>query len=570
MAPKKPSAARPDMHPLSIIRMLWKRKRSVLLIWLVLSAVAVAIVYKLPTLYTSEALILVESQKIPEKYVAATVNSEVQDRLATISQEILSSTRLQKIIEDFNLYQDEKKNHVQEEILEMMRKDITIKLEKGWTGNRPGAFRIGYVGPNPALIAQVANRIANLFIEENLRSREVQAEGTAEFIDTQLQDAKKKLDELEAAVGKYKVQHNGELPQQETALQAAVTRLQTELQANRDAIGRAYQSKLMAENTLQVSEDMAATLARSPGTANTVQGRPDAPGTAAAPGKLKNSEVLQSQLDSLLGHYREEHPDVVRLRDQIARAKKAEEEKEAQEASKTTAVQKAESKAPSDKPAPVKTGNAVTPVETAQWRERINGLKLQISILDKEIDQRHIEESRILGDIKALQSRIERLPLREQEMAGVTRDYEITKANYKALLDKKISATMATDMERRQKSERFTLLDPARVPELPYKPNRPLFYGLGSALGLVIGLAFAVGGELRKDLLLGEWELPRDLVVLGRVPDIRLAIPAAASGVGQPSQRPLRWRFALVSSAVFSVLVVLAAAAGYYFKWIRF
>ena len=155
-------------------------------------------------------------------------------------------------------------------------------------------------------------------------------------------------------------------------------------------------------------------------------------------------------------------------------------------------------------------------------------------------------------------------------MAGVTRDYEITKANYKALLDKKISATMATDMERRQKSERFTLLDPARVPELPYKPNRPLFYGLGSALGLVIGLAFAVGGELRKDLLLGEWELPRDLVVLGRVPDIRLAIPAAASGVGQPSQRPLRWRFALVSSAVFSVLVVLAAAAGYYFKWIRF
>src|ERR1035437_6766935 len=128
MATSKSSIGPVQLAPLSIARMLWKRKLLILICWVTVSLIVGIVVYKLPTEYTAEALILVDAQKIPEKFVTSTVSTDVQDRLATISQQILSSTRLKKIIDDFDLYHVEKKSAVQEEILEMMRKDISIKL----------------------------------------------------------------------------------------------------------------------------------------------------------------------------------------------------------------------------------------------------------------------------------------------------------------------------------------------------------------------------------------------------------------------------------------------------------
>src|SRR5579883_2108020 len=166
--------------PLSLVRMLWKQRWLCVIAFLVLSALTGTIVYLLPAVYRAEALVLIDGQKIPERFVTATVNAELQDRLATISQRILSSTRLQKIIDTFDLYHDQRKSYTQEEILEMMRADIKVTVEKGWTHDRPGAFRVSYEGKNPTVVAEVANQIANLFIEENLRARETNAEGTAE------------------------------------------------------------------------------------------------------------------------------------------------------------------------------------------------------------------------------------------------------------------------------------------------------------------------------------------------------------------------------------------------------
>jgi hypothetical protein len=168
------------------------------------------------------------------------------------------------------------------------------------------------------------------------------------------------------------------------------------------------------------------------------------------------------------------------------------------------------------------------------------------------------------------EGRLSRLPVREQEMAQVTRDYEISKANYRSLLDKKLSAEMSTDMERRQKSERFTVIDPARVPEKPFKPNRPLFWSLGVAAGLILGIASGVALELRKNVVLGEWELPDGVSVLGRLPYIDMAVPPVRSGSGRIrsllANRKLR--LAVVSSAVFSLLGI--AAVGFYFLRSRF
>jgi uncharacterized protein involved in exopolysaccharide biosynthesis len=132
------------------------------------------------------------------------------------------------------------------------------------------------------------------------------------------------------------------------------------------------------------------------------------------------------------------------------------------------------------------------------------------------------------------EGRVQRLPLREQEMSALTRDYDIAKNNYSSLLDKKIAAEMAGDLERRQKAERFTILDPARTPEKPAKPKRPVLYAMSILGSLGLGIVFAMGKGLSRDRLLGEWELPKDVPILGRVPRIELEAAAKSSNGGMP------------------------------------
>src|SRR6516225_7090478 len=243
-----------QLNPLSLLRMVWLHRLAILLIWLVVSAVTVIIVRTLPAEYKAEVSILVDPQKIPNTVVQSMVTTNVQDRLATISQQILSTAQLQKVIDDFGLYKSEKKELIAEEIVQLMRNNIKVSLDKGWTNNTPGAFRIAYTGDDPAVVAQVANRLGNLFIEENMRTRETQVEGTSEFLETQLQDAKKRLDEAESAISQYKLKHNGELPEQTNVIASTLNRLQAEQNANRDAIARAEQSKKVLEDTLGLAE----------------------------------------------------------------------------------------------------------------------------------------------------------------------------------------------------------------------------------------------------------------------------------------------------------------------------
>ena len=564
MATPKSSIGPVQLAPLSIARTLWKQKLLILICWVTVSLIVGIVVYKLPTEYTAEALILVDAQKIPEKFVTSTVSTDVQDRLATISQQILSSTRLKKIIDDFDLYHVEKKSAVQEEILEMMRKDISIKLERGWVGNRPGAFRIGYQGPDPAIVAQVANRITNLFIEENLKTREVQAEGTSEFIETQLQESKKRLDELENAVSEYKLQHNGELPQQEPAISGILSRLTVQLQTNRDSMERAEQAKAVLESTLKAAEATVIVLKDPLPAAAGTDGAFVAPANPAPATPSLKSEMLEAQLEALLSRFTDDHPDVKRMRREIARVKAIEAHETALVAAQSSSANPTAASNP--QPArPPTFADSRRNFALGQANERVSALTLQLKATDREIENRRQEHQQILGQMAATEGRLSRLPVREQEMAKITRDYEISKSNYKSLLDKKLSAEMSTDMERRQKSERFTVIDPARVPEKPFKPNRPLFWSLGVVAGLLIGAAVGAAQELRHNVILGEWELPAGVTVLGRLPYIDVTAPPTPRGSGRlPGLLANRKvRLAVVSSAVFSLLGI--AAVGFYF-----
>lgn len=513
--------------PLSIIRTIWKRRYLALAIWIVAAALAAAFIRRMPNVYEARAVILVDSQKIPEKYVASTVQVSLQDSLMAISKQVLNSESLQRIIQDFKLYPEMRQNKSMDEMVERLKKELEVAIDHGFGGGpRPGAFRITYRGSDPKVVAAVVSRVTDLFIHENLETREERAANTSQFIESQLNEAKVKLEEQETSLSRYKVTHAGELPEQEGALSGALTRLQTQLTGCQDAINRAQQNKLMLESTLRFAES---SLAASTRTASqpVVDDRKSGDAPMFMPRIVsRKSDVLSAKLEGLRTRYTDDHPEVRRAQAELQIALK-EEARGDQAALGATSAQTANDPASTPR-------LAVEPVLAAEInreRERIHSTRTQLGLIEKELVSRAAEREQILREIAAYQNRIERLPLREQEEAALTRDYSASKMNYQTLLDKKISAEMASAMERSQQSERFTIADPARVPEKPVKPKRLILYA-GSSVGMLfLGLAIGFLVEMKNNVFLGEWELPREVQVMGRIS----AIPT-----GRASVHPIR------------------------------
>jgi len=557
--------------------MFWKHKLLCALVWAVITASSAAVVYKLSNVYQADAVILVESQRIPEKLVAPTINDDLKDRLSSLSQQILISTRLLEIVTKFDLYHEQRGTHTQEEIIEMMRGDIGIQLETSWAeakraDSRPSAFRVTYEGPNPTVVAQVANQLATLFIDENIQAREVQAVGTSEFLASQLDAAKLRLEEQEKKLGEYKLRFNGQLPQQENALIAQASQLQVRLQGIDQELDRAEQTRTMEETALASARASEAAISQLFDQLNSPS--PSRAIASASGEPVKTSERLQQELEKLLLVYTDQHPDVKKLRDLIPLARQEEEKNEnaSKKAAPGSAPTGGATEAPDEESSvsmivtlpKIRNEQALQLSEALiRSKEEAEKLKTQQELVAKEIATLKEERKGVQVRLDALQSGIGRLPIREQELASINRDYEISKANYQSLLDKKLSAEMATDMERRQKAERFTIIDPARVPEKPVKPNRPLLYALCSFGGLLLGIVSALGRELRTNAILGEWELPKGVPVLGRIPRI---VPAAAphspDGLPRNAARK-KIRLALIWSS--ALVVAIGTAAGFYF-----
>jgi len=502
--------------PLSIARMIWKRRNLVGICTLVMTAAGLIYVHSLPKIYRSDAVLLVDAQKIPEKFVTSTVQTTLPDSLNAISQQVLSSDQLLSIVKELNLYAKVRLEKPSEEIVKLMRNDLSIKVERGFADGKAGAFRISYEGPDAEADAKVVSRIADLFIRENSRNREQRAEGTTEFLDSQLEQAKKNLDEQEAALGVFKSQHMGQLPEQEASLLSSQALAQSQVQANEEALNRTQQNRTVMETTLRLAENAKAALERS--IAQQKQVGPAvvaAPGGDAVAGKTEPlaSDKLRGQLDSLRARYYDGHPEVRRVEAELEQALAAE--------------ARAEQNRQSQPVKRVATAAVASVIENSPYStelkietERAATAKAQLDTLDQEIKARVADRERLQGTVIQYQHRVESLPMREQQMAGLMRDYETSKANYHSLLDKKMSAEMSRDMERKNQSEGFAIADPAHVPNLPVRP-RTAMLDLASLLGaLALGLLLALGLEIRKDTFLGEWELPAGVPVLGRIPRV--------------------------------------------------
>ncbi|MGZ6230066.1 MAG: XrtA system polysaccharide chain length determinant, partial [Syntrophales bacterium] len=428
-----------------------------------------------PRIYKASTLILVTPQKVPEAFVHPTVTSRIEERLQSISQEVLSRTRLEQVISQFGLYKDESRKLSREEIVELMQKDIKLELPK--KNEDKGFFTISYQGADPNLVTTVANRLASLFIEENLRQREQQAVGTTEFLANELAATKAKLEQLEEVVSRYKRQHMGELPEQRDTNLRVLEQYQTQYQRNGENLRAAQDRKLYLQKQLADLESTgpgAASASRAPG-------GPEAAGTYEY-----QKDSLTKLLSDLRAKYTESHPDVIMVKKKLADLE------------------------------------AKKDVNDIKKDPRYRALANQLSLTDMEIKRLQHEEAQISSQINRYRGRVENLPSREQEMASEFREYNNTKASYEILLKKSQDAQQAENLERRQKGEQFRVIDPARTPEKPFWPNIPKVF----LIGFVLSIGFSFGCAIIREQLdrsfhdAGDVEVTLGLRVLATIPTI--------------------------------------------------
>ncbi len=506
----------PQFSPLSVIRALWRRALLIALLTSLGVVATAGVVSRMKRIYAAEAVILVESQKIPENFVAATVQTALEARLDSLKQQVLSRERLWGLIQEFGLYPEHRRKLTEQEVLVVMRNDLRIELLRGWSARGPGAFRIQYRAPRPEVAAEVANRIGMFFITENLRQRTVEAAGTSEFLDRQLEEAEKRLRVQEAKLRDFKTKYNGELPQQEGALLAAMSQSRTELLSIQESLGRAHQNKLILENSLAYAEAnlrerqeaLRRAVARRPAAAAEVSA------VAPAPTPL---DTARSQLRLLRARYHDSHPEVQRWMREVERLEQEEAQSPAVAQAPPAPVVEAPRAASEELPTPS------NDELLRAARDRIQELRAQVALVAGEIQSLESRRRRVFEEMEEAQRRLANIPVHEQQLASITRDYETSRANYQSLLNKKLAADVAADMERWQKSQKFVMLDQARTPQKPVRPRRLLLMSGGSILSLLGSAVLAFLLELRKNALLGEWELPPDVDVLGRVPRVKAA-----------------------------------------------
>ena len=508
----------------------WRRKW-----WAIVPAVAITMsvyawVRTLPNLYRSDTLILVVPQRVPENYVKSTVTTRIDDRLQAIAQQILSRTRLERIIQDFNLYGEERRIAIMEDVVDRMRANISVQVVKG------DAFRVSFTSNEARTAMRVTERVASLFIEENLRDREVLAEGTNQFLEAQLEDARRRLIETERKVEEYKRAYAGELPEQRDANMQGLHNIEMQLQSLTEALNRDRDHRLVVERLIADAESSDAVPTPPPPPGPALQIGPD--GLPVGVTAAQQLEAAQATLQQMQTRLTPQHPDILRMKRVIG---------ELQRKADAEALAKPVS-------AP---GSTVSPAERLK-KNRLAEMKAEIEKIDKQIATRLELEQRLRTSIATYQKRIEAAAGRQSDLTELTRDYQTLQATYTSLLGKKEDSKVAANLERRQIGEQFKILDPARLPERPTSPNRPQLQSLGLAAGIAFGVALMTLIEYLDKTIKSEADVVAalNLLVLATVP----ILPE----VGSRFARRRRW---IAVSATVLVTAAIGAVAVAWRVW---
>lgn len=494
----------------------WTRKWIILVTFAVVTTATIVVVGALPNRYRSETLILAVSQKVSQDFVRATVTTEtVKDRLPTLSQQILSRSRLEQIIQELSLYPELRAQLPIEVVVARMHDDFELKMVDG-----ADSFRLSYESSSPLLAMQVTGKLAALFIEENSRDRTVMAQDASAFLESQLEDARRRLVEQEKRLEEYRLKYGPELPTRLQANMQAIQTIQAQLQSVTEGINRDRDRRLLVARQLAdlQSEEFLIEVGASTATPNQ---------TTSTSAQL---ETATAELKALELRVTPEHPDLLRARtlvgDLETRVKKETAEK------------------------------TLTPAEIVR-RNKARELRASIESLDREVASRTAEQEELRRTIQQYQAHVEAVPSRESDLASITRDYDTLQTLYRTLLGKREDSKIAENLERRQVGEQFKILDPPRQSERPAWPNRRLFDLGGAVAGLLLGVLLASLLEyLDKSL-----KVEADVVAALALPVVGV-IPTVMT---RRERFRERWRRAAVSAAIVVGLAMCAATA-----WLRF
>jgi polysaccharide chain length determinant protein (PEP-CTERM system associated) len=507
--------------PDDVLAILWRYKWLIIVPTVLIVCATILYTRTLPDRYRSETVIMIQPPRVRPDLVRTTVNAKTTDRVQTITQQVMTRSRLEAIILDLDLYSSLRRTDLMEDVVERMRRDVTIEVVRG------DAFRVSYESNLPVTAMKVTERLARLFIDENLRDREMLAEGTSQFLGSQLEDARRRLVEQEKKLEAYRLRYAGELPSQLESNLTAVNSIQQQLRSLADSLAR-------DRDRLQLLDRQLADF--------TNPDRPvsdpvvDTTGGTVTGGSMQEQLVAAREaLSKLAVRLKPEHPDIARMK-RIIHDLEAKAEQEALAAPLSPEGQR-----------------PATREELARLKQ-IKRLEGEAELLRGEVAEKEAEQKRLRDLAAGYQRRADLAPTRETELIELTRDYDTLEKLYTNLLSKNEESKLAVNLETRQIGEQFRVLDPARVPMRPFSPNRLQLNALGTALGLALGLGLVLLIEWRDTSLKSDDDVRVALgvPVLALVPMMRT--PAEI-------RRAQRWRLALAGASAVVLVAAVAATA---------
>ncbi len=427
------------------------------------------------------------------------------------------------MIREFNLYSEQVRSGLMEDVVERMRKDITTEII------RSDAFRISYLSGDPRTSMKVTERLASMYIDESLREREVLADSTNQFLDSQLASAKERLIDHEKKLESYKMRYAGQLPTQIGSNLQVMQNAQMQIQSLVDSLNRDRDRQLALTGQLS---DLGIGQSTDPSD-------PPRTGPTSPPQSLPLLLQAQKTLEQLRLRLTPSHPEVVRQQRVVSDLEK----KVADETALNTLTAQA-------------TPRPSTPIDSAQLARlsRVEQMRIELDSLGRQIAQKESDEARLRAVIAEYQARVESAPSRESELTELMRDYDTLHKTYTQLLAKKEDAQVSANLERYQIGEQFKILDPARMPEKPFSPNRPLLYAMGFGAGLALGLLLSAFLEYRDASL----KTDADVVTTLTLPVLAMIPELITSEVRQTRirRRRLAWG---VTAGTAAILVTAAA-----------
>ena len=510
---------------------------------------SVVVAFLWPDTYVSTAVIRVVPPQVPENFVPTNLNMDVQGRVNSMTQVILSRATLTNIINTLDLYKKERSRMPIDDVIEDMRaKDIRIgavmqPLNSGSSGrNQYPAFQISFAYRDRFVARKVTDGLVSRLLEENRVETTRETKGTTDFLRDEVANAKAVLDRKEQELSNFRSANLGKLPEEQTTNYQQLNAMQVQVLNLNTSMSRVNQEKLMLENQLRIFKDQYSSLKDPNSQDLLIQQKND-----KLAEKEKEVTAMEDVLVRLREHYKDTYPDV-----QAAVARLAALKKQRDDLAKEQGDKKPE-------PAPQRAANPQFVKESRDLDAAIRRIQGQIEAKDLEMQDFQKQADRLARNIETYQGRINGIPAGLKQYDELLRERDLAKRDYEDVSKRYSVSKMSTNLENRQQGERLEQLDAPSLPQTPSLPNRPLIIAIGSGLGLIVGLFFAGAREVKDTSLqnLKDVRAYTQLPILG-------SIPLLENDLVVKRRRRLAWL--AWSTACLVGIAIMSSSVVYYYS----